>query len=247
MPNPSASSPPQRSRHSIANTSAARCASGRSSSETRPRNRTRSARPRGAARFSSRARSRPPPTIATITSAGSVPSASMQHVEALARDEPARAEHDAGVDGEAEMPARGVALGGVGGGPEAVDVDARAGPRARATAPRRVLGLARAGTRRPRPRRRRRATRRRAAVGSGSRPGHRDLGAVEHHDRRRGVQRAARSDRAAAPGPRRSRRPRPRAPARRRRAPGRASASSTGSRRRSTRNACCASHAPSPA
>ena len=54
MPKPSASSPPQRSRQSIANTSAARCASGQVVLGHAPEEVHRSATPRVAARFSSR-------------------------------------------------------------------------------------------------------------------------------------------------------------------------------------------------
>ena len=76
MPKPSASRPAQRSRHTIANTSPDRYTAGRSSSLTRPRNRTRAASPSRAARASRRRRSRPSPAMASCTSSSSSASAS---------------------------------------------------------------------------------------------------------------------------------------------------------------------------
>ena len=95
MPKPSCSRPSQRLRQIMANTSAAPWTSGRSSSDTRPRNRTGA--PRRSARRSSRARSRPLPAMASTRSGsgrGEPADGVDQPVEALAGHQPAEPEHD---------------------------------------------------------------------------------------------------------------------------------------------------------
>ena len=244
MPKPSASRPTHRSRHGIANTSALRVQRREaSSSGTRPRNRTR-----GPSRRSS-ARAVEAPAVAAAARdrelhVGQPGDRVDEHVEALARHQPAHARARAGGRRRARTRvAYRDAFGGVD-GPEAIDVDARRDDHSAERAPRRVHRLARRILARGDDARRAAQHARRRAARAGQPAGHRDLGAVHDDDVGRGAAGAARAGRAAATGRGRS----PRAPTSRGErvdaaAPATASGRTATPCARTTRNGCTASHA----
>ena len=199
MPNPSASSPPHRSRQHIANTSAHAYTSGRSASATRPRKCT-SGRPR--------ARRCEPRTIAARAADRELNARQagdrIDHdVEALPRHEARQAEHERAIRDRG----RSAAASPTCGRRRAGGTDRRRRPAGRARraarAPRRVPPGAPDIRRRPRPRPPR-ATPCGRATADPDRAGNRDLGAVRDHDVRRARAAADRSRRAAASGRRTS-------------------------------------------
>ena len=165
IPNPSASSPPHRSRHGIANTSAHAYSCGNDRRRARGRG-TASGRRRRVPRPALEPRpSRPAPAIASCTS-GRARDRVDQHVEPLPRHQPAHAEHERPVGIEPER-ARGPRARARRrrAGTEAIDVDARRHHHPAQRAARGTFRLARRIVARRRRRPRRRAAPGRRAAG----------------------------------------------------------------------------------
>ena len=249
MPKPSCSRPAQRLRHSMANTSAQPYRAGMSSS-AHAAEQPRPGAPVAGDQAISRARSRPPPPMATRRSGSGrrQPGRRLdQHVHALAGHEPARGHDQRRRLGQAEARAgRGPLARGRAGG--TARCRRRAGRRRPAAA-----GRPPARPRRPGSPRRRRPARRPAAPAPSSRPGERQR-ARARSPRRRGAPRR-RAGRAGGPsspsgsaGSSRTR-PAPTSAARRsmRRASARVGQQHRLAAARSTRNGWSASQAAAPA
>ena len=237
MPKPSCSSPPQRVRHGIANTSAQPYRRGRSSLATRPRNRT------GAS--SSAARRAQPPLVAAAAGdrQHEVGSARRQqggrldrHVEALARHEPGDRHDQLGVVGQPERRGAAARRSSSSSGPEPLDVDARRHDRDRQRPARRPARPRGRRTRRPTTTwRARRSTLPSACLVPGSRPG--TVTSAPCSTTSYGQLRATgRPARAAPPGRARRGRRRPRGRGRRSAAPSTGAAAAPARGVRSMRN-----------